>query len=72
MNTNPEIVTSLPLYEESVINKKSLLQQIKAAKTETEVNLLLNIGSTYKKVSDKTKRKWLQESSIKVKSFITK
>ena len=66
-----QIVSNLSEYKEdnSVATKTSLLEKIENATTESEVNMLLETGKTYKKASHKTMKMWVKAAAKKIESF---
>jgi len=71
-NKSTQIVSNLSEYKEdnnSFGNKTSLLDKIQKATTESEVNLLLETGKTYKKASHKTMKMWVKAAAQKIQSF---
>jgi hypothetical protein len=69
MEQTTKIVGGLSEFKEDKKNDKGLLQRIREAKTTTEVDYLLGVGQTYKKVTIGTMRKWSKIAAAKKESF---
>lgn len=50
------------------MQKKSLLERIKSAKTIAEINQLLGEGAKFEKATYRTKNRWGRAALIRVKS----
>jgi hypothetical protein len=68
-NTSIKIIGGLSEFNEDKKSGKSLLQRIQEAKSEPEVNTLLEIGKSYKHASVKTMKMWVKASFDKIQSF---
>lgn len=70
MNNQPTmIVGGLSEFKEDKNSKISLRQRIKNASSSEEILELLKIGSSYKKASVKTLKKWAKEAAKNQKNY---
>ena len=72
MEDSTKIVGNLSEFKVENKPKMGLLDKIELATNEAEVNYLLSIGNTYKKVSNGTIKKWNKVADKKIKSFKVK
>lgn len=72
MEDSTKIVTGLSEFKEEKNKINGLLRRIMDAKTETDINYLLKIGTTYKKVSAGTIKKWTRASIKRLKEIKSK
>ncbi len=63
MEQTTKVVSGLSEFKEDKKPDKGLLQRIKEAKSESEVEYLLNVGKSYKKVSVGTMKKWVKAAT---------
>lgn len=65
MEATTKIVGGLSEFKEDKTQTKGLLQRLEEAKNETEVDYLMGVGKTYKKVTVGTMRKWAKVAARK-------
>jgi uncharacterized protein YtpQ (UPF0354 family) len=66
MNDAIKIVGRISEFKEDKKSEKSLLDRITEAKNETEIDYLLGVGKSYKKVHVGTIKKWIKAASAKM------
>jgi hypothetical protein len=69
MEQTTKIVGGLSEFKEEKTQTKGLLQRLEEAKNETEVDYLLGVGKTYKKVTVGTMRKWAKVAAKRKESL---
>lgn len=63
METSTKIIGGLSEFKQDSPTEISLIDRIKSASNEDEINYLLGVGKTYRKASVKTMKRWVKAAS---------
>lgn len=69
MNDKILVIDDLPVYKETNKQNQSLLERIKKASSDEEIQELLKHGSSYKKAKIRTLKKWVKAATLRHKQL---